>query len=330
MLQSFASAQAHPNIAFVKYWGVRDTALNLPLNDSVSMNLSDATTVTTVHFGAYPADSLVIDDQTATEAQTARASRHLDHLRRLAGTTARARVVSRNSFPMGAGAASSAAGFAALTVAACGALGLDLSERELSALARLGSGSACRSVPGGYTLWHAGHDHASSYAETIASADHWDLRDVLAVVSTEHKEVGSSQGHRLAHTSPFLAARLADLPRRLTRVMDALQARDLATLGEELEAEAVALHVLAMTSNPPIFYWDPATIELMRLCPRWRAEGVPVYFTLDAGPNVHLITDAAHADAVILRLEALPTIQRVIVNGPAGPTRLVDTHLFTP
>src|SRR3954451_21059274 len=107
MINQQATAEARANIAFVKYWGVQDAALNLPLNDSVSMNLSDATTVTTLHFGDYPADSLVIDDQTATEAQTARASRHLDHVRRLAGTQARARIVSRNSFPMGAGAASS-------------------------------------------------------------------------------------------------------------------------------------------------------------------------------------------------------------------------------
>src|SRR3954452_19230342 len=100
MSDRIATSCSNANIAFVKYWGVRDAALNLPLNDSVSMNLSDATTVTTLHFGDYPADSLVIDDQTATEAQTARASRHLDHLRQLAGTQARARVVSRNSFPM--------------------------------------------------------------------------------------------------------------------------------------------------------------------------------------------------------------------------------------
>ena len=319
-----ATAQSNPNIAFVKYWGGRDAALNLPLNDSISMNLSDATTVTTVEWGDFAVDTLAIDDQPATAAQTARVSRHLDHLRKLAGVNLRARVVSRNSFPMGTGMASSAAGFAALTVAGCAALGLDLAERELSALARLGSGSACRSVPGGFTRWHAGHDHASSYAETVAPPDHWDLRDVLAVVSTEHKAVGSAEGHTLAHTSPFLEARLADLPRRLARVQEALLARDLATLGEELEAEAIALHVLAMTSRPPLLYWAPATIEIMRLCPIWRAEGLPAYFTLDAGPNVHLICEAATAPALKERLQALASAQRVLVNGPAGPTHLID------
>ena len=324
MTTLIATAQSNANIAFVKYWGVRDVALNLPLNDSISMNLSDATTVTTVEWGDQGADTLEIDGRPATAGQTARASRHLDHLRRLAGVSLRARVVSRNSFPMGTGMASSAAGFAALTVAAAAALGLDLAERDLSALARLGSGSACRSVPGGFTRWHAGHDHASSYAETIAPPEHWDLRDVLAVVSTEHKAVGSAEGHTLAHTSPFLTARLADLPRRLARVQDALLARDLPTLGEELEAEAIALHVLAMTSRPPLLYWDPATVELLRLCPVWRADGLPVYFTLDAGPNVHLICEAATAPALMERLQALPSVQRVLVNGPAGPTRRID------
>ncbi len=329
MYPPMATAEAKSNIAFIKYWGSRDAEMNIPLNDSLSMNLSDATTVTTVHFGDYAADSLTIDDQPANEAQTRRVSRHLDAARRLAGTTLRARVVSRNSFPMGTGMASSAAGFAALTVAMCSALGLDLSERELSALARLGSGSACRSIPGGYALWHAGHDHASSYAETVAPPDHWDLRDVLAVVSVEHKEVGSAQGHRLAATSPFLQARLADLPRREARVLAALQARDMAALGEELEAEAIALHVLAMTSRPPILYWEPATLEIMRLCPVWRAEGVEVYFTLDAGPNVHLICEASYAPAVEARLARLPAVQRVIVNGPSGGTRLIDERLFS-
>lgn len=325
-----ATSCSNANIAFVKYWGARVPDLNIPYNDSLSMNLSDATTLTTVHFGDYPADSLTIDGRLANEAQTVRVSRHLDHLRRLAGVQDRARVVSRNSFPMGTGMASSAAGFAALTVAAAAALGLSLAERELSALARLGSGSACRSVPGGYTLWRAGHDHASSYAETVAPPEHWALRDVLAVVSDEHKAVGSTQGHRRAETSPFLDARLADLPRRLARVQAALAARDMPTLGEELEAEAIALHVLAMTSRPPILYWEPATLEIMRLCPAWRAEEIAVYFTLDAGPNVHLICEARDEAAVVERLRALPAVQRVIVNGPAGPTRLVDDHLFEP
>ncbi|MCW5854027.1 MAG: diphosphomevalonate decarboxylase [Anaerolineae bacterium] len=323
MQNRIATALGFANIAFVKYWGVRDAALNLALNDSISMNLSDATTVTTVEFGPLAEDTLAIDDQPANAAQTARVSRHLDHLRALAGVSLRARVVSRNSFPMGTGLASSAAGFAALTVAGAAALGLDLAERELSAVARLGSGSACRSVPGGFTRWHAGRDHASSYAETIAPPDYWDLRDVLAVVSTEHKAVGSAEGHTLAQTSPFLGARLADLPRRLARVQDALLARDLPMLGEELEAEAIALHVLAMTSRPSILYWEPATLEIMRLCPVWRAAGLLAYFTLDAGPNVHLICEAATVPGLLERLQALPSVQRVIVNGPAGPTHLL-------
>ncbi|MFN8499533.1 MAG: diphosphomevalonate decarboxylase [Anaerolineae bacterium] len=325
-----ATSRSNANIAFVKYWGTRDRRLNIPYNDSLSMNLSDAVTVTTAHFGDYPADSLVIDGHAAGAAQVARASRHLDHIRRLAGTDARARIVSRNSFPMGTGMASSAAGFAALTLAASAALGLDLSERELSALARLGSGSACRSIPGGFTLWHAGHDHASSFAETIAPPDHWDLRDVTAVVSAAHKEVSSAQGHGLADTSPFLGARLADLPRRMNRVRAALAARDIEALGEELEAEAIALHVLAMTSRPPLLYWEPATLEIMQLCRQWRAEGVAVYFTLDAGPNVHLMCEAGQAGAVVERLAALPSVGATYVNGPAGAARLSDEPLFTP
>ena len=221
-----ASARAGANIAFVKYWGQADPELNLPLNNSLSMTLDNAFTLTTVEFTPdLAADVFVLNGEPAGATATLRVTSHLDRLRALAAARPeagsrldpnsdpampspgwRAQVASRNSFPTGAGIASSASGFAALTVAAAAALGLHLTPAELSALARLASGSACRSLHGGYVEWLAGTGHTDSYAVQIAPPEHWRLMDAVAVVSGEAKEVPSEMGHRLAGTSPFLAA----------------------------------------------------------------------------------------------------------------------------
>lgn len=319
-----ATANAGANIALIKYWGVRDAALHLPLNDSVSFTLDTARTTTTVLFDpALSADTLEIGGVPASPQATTRASRHLDHLRRLAGVETRARVVSENTFPMGAGIASSASGFAALTVAAAAALGLDLDRRELSRIARLGSGSAARSIDGGFVWWHAGTDHESSFAEQLAPAEHWALRDLVAVVATEEKAVGSAEGHRLASTSPFLSARLGEVSRQLPQVRRAILERNLAVLGPIIEADALAMHFVMMSSTPALFYWTPATMRLIHATRQWRAAGLQVYFTIDAGPNVHLICEAADATELERELRALPEVLDVIVAAP-GPGVLVD------
>ncbi len=217
------TAAACANLAFVKYWGKRDAALNIPLNNSISMNLSAAQTITTVTLdAALQADVVLLDGQAASAGFAARVSRHLDRLRARARMQQRMRVETRNTFPASTGFASSASGFAALTVAGSTALGLDLSERELSILARQGSGSACRSIPAGYVEWQAGTSDADSYAQTLAPAEHWDLRDVAVLVSETPKQVPSSQGHELAYNSPFWEARQALLPGRLERVRAAI------------------------------------------------------------------------------------------------------------
>jgi diphosphomevalonate decarboxylase len=331
-----ATAIAHPNIAFIKYWGNRDDALRLPANPSLSMNLGDLYTITTVAFDQELAqDEVVIDDQPADAAARARVSGHLDLVRGRAGLKASARVVSRNNFPAGAGVASSASGFAALTVAACAAAGLAsrpaglaLGEAELSALARRGSGSASRSLPGGYTEWLMGRGNASSFARSLAPPEHWALRDVVAVVSRAHKAVGSSRGHGLAVSSPLHAARVSAVPAMLAACKHTLLARDLAAMGPILEQDALMMHAVMMTSRPPLYYWTPDTLEIVQAVQRWRADGLAVYFTIDAGPNVHLICAAGDAAEVEARARALPGVLDTLVSGPGGPARLVDEHLF--
>jgi diphosphomevalonate decarboxylase len=323
-----STAIANPNIAFIKYWGKADETLNLPTNPSLSMNLAALTTVTTVECRpGMPQDLVSIDGQPATGQALARVVAHLDRVRALSGTSDRAWVASRSDFPAGTGLASSSSAFAALSLAATRAAGLHLDAEALSRLARLGSGSACRSVPAGFSLW-AGDSDATSFAQQVAPPEHWDLRDVIAIVSRRHKVVGSLDGHTLAPSSPFFAARLASVPGHLTTVQQGLQQRDLAGMGQAIEADALAMHGVMMTSQPPLLYWQPATVAVMHAVRAWRDEGIEVYFTMDAGPNVHCICEATTVAEIEARLCAIPVVEEVLVSGPGGGVRLVEYHLF--
>jgi len=318
------TAFASPNIAFIKYWGNRDEKLRLPANPSLSMNLAGLETVTTVEFRPGLAeDEVVIGGEAQAGAAKARVSAHLDHVRARAGLALRARVTSRNNFPAGAGIASSASAFAALTVAGAAAAGLTLSEPELSALARLGSGSAARSIPAGFVEWQLGDAPEASFAFSIAPPDHWTLRDVVAVISKAHKAVGSTGGHALAGTSPLQAARVASAPERLRVCREALLARDFAALAEVVEADSNLMHAVMMTSTPPLYYWEPMTLGIMKAVREWRAEGVPVCFTIDAGPNVHCLCPAEAAPEVERRLHALG-VSEILIAGPGGGARLIE------
>jgi diphosphomevalonate decarboxylase len=322
------TAIAHPNIAFIKYWGNRDARRRIPLNDSLSMNLDALTTTTTVDFNARLKDDRIsIDGKEASDTARARVVAHLDRVRALAKIETCARVESKSNFPSGVGIASSASAFAALSFAASRSAGLELGERALSILARQGSGSACRSIPPGFVEWIGGRTHEGSYAVSIAPPEHWDLRDVVAVVSVAEKKVGSTEGHAGASTSPFLPERMNAHPIRLHHVRRALIAKDLPGMGAELEAEALELHLIAMTSRPPVFYWTPEMVRVIQSVHQWRAEGLPVYFTLDAGPNVHLICEAKDAVQVELLARAVEGVQQVYVCAPGGGTRASEEHL---
>ncbi len=319
-----ATALAHPNIAFIKYWGNRDQHLRLPANGSISMNLAGLTTTTEVSFSdELPGDMVELNGRLLAGPELQRVSDFLDCVRRMAGVFKPARVRSENNFPTGAGIASSAAAFAALSLAASTALGLDLGELELSRLARRGSGSASRSIPTGFVEWHAGDDDQSSYAVSIAPPEHWDLVDLIAVVEAGHKSVGSTAGHALADTSPLQPARVADAPRRLEICRSAIHARDFDRLAAIIELDSNLMHAVMMTSNPPLMYWEPATLRIIKEVPAWRKSGLPACFTLDAGPNVHVLCPSSAADEVRRRLSELPGVQQILQAAPGGPARLV-------
>ena len=319
-----ASAQAHPNIAFIKYWGNRDNSLRLPANGSVSMNLGALFTRTTVSFRPeLTSDTLFINGKEGSGAGLSRVSVFLDEVRRMAPGAGFAEVVSENNFPMGAGIASSASAFAALALAASAAAGLNLSEAECSRLARRGSGSACRSIPGGFCEWQPGEGDADSFAFSLAGADDWTLTDLIAVISAEHKKVGSSAGHASAETSPFQPARVASAPERVRMCREAILQKDFAALAEVSERDCMMMHGVMMTQRPPLFYWDPASLSLIKAVRDWREAGLPCFATLDAGPNVHVICPSEYADEIRQLIEKTDGVREVVLSGPGGKAVLL-------
>ncbi|NPA06979.1 MAG: diphosphomevalonate decarboxylase [Chloroflexi bacterium] len=323
-----ATALAHPNIALIKYWGNRDPYWRWPANGSFSFNLAGLWTRTQVHFRPDLAhDVLWLHGERQGGDALRRVVRVLDATRARAGLTWRAEVVSENNFPMAAGIASSASAFAALAVAAAAAAGLQLPEPELSRLARLGSGSAARSVPGGFVEWRVGTDERDSFAYTFAPPEHWPLADCIAVVQTKPKAVGSSAGHDLADTSPLQAARIADTPRRLALIRQAVRTRDFELLAHVVELDTHLMHAVMQTSTPPLFYWTPESVRVMHQVRAWRQAGHPVAYTLDAGPNVHVLCPAEHAEAMAQQLRVMPGVQQVLLARVGGPARVVPTEL---
>lgn len=332
-----ATVQAPANIAFIKYWGKKDAALRLPLNASLSMNLSEAYTTTTVEFDRHLHGDTVIFLDTPYKSKRPRnlygveSQRVIDHLNRIrviARSSMRAKVMTTNTFPASSGIASSASGFAALTVAAAAALGLSLSEKELSALARLGSGSACRSVPDGFVLWEEGTSSATSYAHSISPHDWWDLRDIVVIVASEKKETSSASGMSQVTTSPKLAKRIAAVPGRMKRAIAAIADKNIRALGEVIEEDCLDMHSVMQSQVPPLSYWTEETKMIVAAVRKWRKGGLAVYYTIDAGPNVHLICEGKNETSVLEKVKKLSGVERVIVNKPAKGTRLIKQHLF--
>lgn len=320
-----ATALAHPNIAFIKYWGIKDEANRIPANDSLSMNIGCLSTRTTVEYDNHlSSDRLILNDQAIKGESLLRVQRFLGRIRGMTGQSLFAHVTSENNFPVGAGIASSASAFAALALAGTAALGFDLTEHELSSLARFGSGSACRSIPGGFVEWRTDPDFSDSYAFSIAPQDHWTLADCIVILSKAHKPVGSEAGMRKADSSPLQKPRIIDSGRRMDLCRNAILNRDFDALAKVTELDSNMMHAVMMTSDPPIFYWHPKSLSIMKIVKDWQEEGLPVTYTLDAGPNVHVICTQEVMGEILHRLRQIPGVIDVLKGLPAGPTRLIS------
>ena len=329
------TAIAPANIAFLKYWGKKDERANLPWTDTISMTMDRCTTKTTVDFDtSYKKDSLSVSfyNQEESEVRDQKKKQKvfdlISRIRTEAGIQTYARVVSENSFPSDAGIAASASAFAALTVAAAAAAGLQLSERELTLLARLGSGSACRSIPDGYVLWKKGSSHETSYAKSLYPPSYWNLCDLVAVVDPGKKAFSSTEGHEYAPTSEFFNERIKHLPKRVSLLKEALKKKDFELLGTLIEEEARSMHAIALSSQPPIVYWNDGTKQIISCLLELRKTHLLGYYTMDAGPNVHIICQQKDAGNITKYIEQLDQVQMVLTNRPCEGAHLVEEHLF--
>jgi len=323
-----ATARAHSNIAFVKYWGRKDESLRLPTNGSISMNLSNLYTTTTVEFiSSLKQDDIVVNG-VRDKAINRRISKHLDRVRSITKKKLLAKVVSQNNFAADAGMASSASGFAALTVASIAATGVHLSEKELSILARQGSGSACRSIPDGFVEWLGGDTSEESYAYSLFKPNHWDICDVIAVISSKKKDIPTSIGQQNAQTSVFFNTRLKHINEKIKRCKELLKEKNFDEFGKLVELEALELHSIMFTSWPSLIYWEPVSLTVMKTVAKLREEGIPAYFTIDAGPNIHIVCFKKYVEGVKKRIDTIPGVSETIMNTASTGSHLIEDHLF--
>lgn len=314
-----ATAKAHTNIALIKYWGKRNESLILPTNNSLSLTLDGFYTETTVHFSEYlEKDRFFLDNKKVVGVPLNRVTSFLDLVRSLAGKeNLFAEIQSVNKVPTAAGFASSASGFAALAAASSRALNLNLNEQELSRLTRQGSGSACRSVYGGFAEWQQGSqlDGADSYAVQIASEDHWDVRMAAVVLSAEEKDVSSREGmKRTVDTSPFFEGWVNSIPADLKTIKEGISSRDFTKVGEVTEANCLKMHATTLGATPPFTYWHHSTLLVMQAIQSMRKKGIPAYFTIDAGPNVKVLYLPEFEDIIKNELQALPGVKDVVLS----------------
>jgi len=323
-----ATAVAPSNIAFIKYWGKKDDELKLPENSSISMNLSNLLTITTVEFDPELKEDWVMINGVKNDTESDKVIKQLDLIRAMSLYTYKAKVLSMSNFPTGTGLSSSASGFAALTLAAVNALEINLDEKKLSILARIGSGSASRSIPDGFVEWKKGKDSNSSYSISILPANYFKILDVVAIVSNKKKEVSTTDGQTLAHTSPLFKKRLSGINKKIEIIKKLMKTRDFKNFGQLVEDEAIELHKIMQTSKPPLNYLQPETIKIMELVKRWRNEGLEVYFTLNTGQDIHLIIEEKNEKKLLEKLKKIKEVKNIIVNRPAVGASIIKSHLF--
>ncbi|MBI5046990.1 diphosphomevalonate decarboxylase [Candidatus Micrarchaeota archaeon] len=330
------SAAANANIALIKYWGRRDEELVLPNNNSISFTMDEQLqTITTVEFDQKLSRyELHLDGKPANEKETTRVVRFLEIVRAMAKTRSYAKVVSKNSFPKAAGLASSASGFAALAAAASKAAGLELTESQLSALARRGSGSAARSIAGGAVEWLSGKkkDGSDCYAVQISPTEKWtDLRNVIAITNSHEKKVGSSDGMKITtETSSLYKARLKSVEQRLETVRQAIKENNFEKMATAIMQESNNMHAIMLDSWPPIVYLNKTSFEIMENVLELNASyGKPVAaYTFDAGPNAHVYTTSKYEDEIRSALREVQGIEKIMTCKVGNGIRYHKQHLI--
>lgn len=311
-----AGAIAHSNIALIKYWGKRNSHNNLPAVGSISLTLKELFTQTQVCFNeAIAQDILFLNGDRASAAMEERVSKFLDIVRFKSGIKYSAEIKSHNNFPTGAGLASSASAFAALALAASSAAEISLSPAQLSELARCGSGSAARSIYGGFVEMKVGKksNGSDSFAVRLADKDYWDIVLLIVITADTEKDIGSTQG--MNHTelsSPYYGQWIKTSSDDLKEMRSAIKDKDFVKLGELTEYSCLKMHALCFSARPALIYWNDLTFQLIHLVRDIRKSGIPVYFTIDAGPQVKILTLPQHVGYLRDTIKEISGINRII------------------
>ena len=318
MSYSTATASAAANIALVKYWGKASIKDNQPATGSLSLGLEDLRTTTTLEYATGNQDTFDTDlDDKARE----RVLSFLDRVRQSHEITQRLHIKTANNFPTGTGLASSASGFAALSLAFNALFKLKLAGSDLSRMARSGSGSAARSVYGGIVELIPSDD---AYAIPIAPAEEWPLDVIVAVTEERPKVIGSTEAMiHTARTSPFYRSWLSSHSDDMTSAKEAIAKKDFEKLADTSEHNCLKMHATMITGEPPIIYWQPATVEIMHEVRALRSAGTPAFFTIDAGAQVKIVCLPSATDTIRQQLQTITGLKRVII------TRLGGSPLVT-
>jgi diphosphomevalonate decarboxylase len=319
-------AYAHTNIALVKYWGKREGVsreLNLPAVGSLSLTLDKFGTSTSVAVDVAQ-DRFVLDGSEAAPEDSAKVFRFLDAL---AGPERkRAAVTSRNDVPTAAGLASSASGFAALALAAAHAydVGWKSDARALSQWARRGSGSAARSIAGGFVVQHRGSrtNGEDCFAEALESK--LEVRLVVVRCAIGRKKTASTDGMNVtAQTSPYYRAWLDTHERDLDEARAAVERGDLERLGSVMEHNTMKMHASALAANPWVLYWNGTTLDVLDELRSLRKDGTGAWATMDAGPHVKILCAPNDAEAIATRMKSVDGVVGVDVCAPGPAARIV-------
>ncbi|OCX40576.1 diphosphomevalonate decarboxylase [Staphylococcus haemolyticus] len=301
-MKKSGKARAHTNIALIKYWGKADEALIIPMNNSLSVTLDRFYTETRVTFDeTLTEDQLILNGEAVNAKESAKIQRYMEMIRKEAGISEHALIESENFVPTAAGLASSASAYAALAGACNEALQLGLSDKDLSRLARRGSGSASRSIYGGFAEWEKGHDDESSFAHRV-EADGWEneLAMVFVVINNKSKKVSSRSGMSLTRdTSRFYQYWLDNVEPDLKEIKEAIAQKDFKRMGEVIEANGLRMHATNLGAQPPFTYLVPESYDAMRIVHECREAGLPCYFTMDAGPNVKVLIEKKNQQAIV-------------------------------
>ncbi|MGQ2282915.1 diphosphomevalonate decarboxylase [Apilactobacillus kunkeei] len=315
MLGEKITARAHTNIALVKYWGKENEQLIIPANSSLSLTLDEFYTDTSVIFDeSLDSDVVTLNDNAVNDEKI---TKFMDIIRKNAKINTFARIRSINHVPTSAGLASSASAYAALAAAGSKAAGLNLNERDLSRLARRGSGSATRSIFGGFAAWNKGNDDESSYGYSIQNPVKMDINMIAIILDNQPKKISSRKGMKISiETSPYYESWIKQTTEDFQTIKDAIKENDFTNLGKTAELNAMRMHSLTLSSDPSYLYINSDSLEVINMVKELRENGVECYYTMDAGPNVKIICQSDNINAITDKLSDKFTNDQIKVSGP--------------